>query len=68
VLFGDEKSRLVAFLFLALRLFQNLSEVAGITAKTRVNGARLIALFAWWRDSFVAPGRRSIGTSPSGRQ
>jgi ABC-type multidrug transport system fused ATPase/permease subunit len=54
VLFGDEKSRLVAFLFLALRLFQNLSEVAGITAKTRVNGARLIALFAWWRDSFVA--------------
>ena len=44
----------VAFLFLALRLFQNLSEVAGITAKTRVNGARLIALFAWWRDSFVA--------------
>lgn len=54
VLFGDQKSRLVVFLFLTLRLFQNLSEVAGITAKMRVNRARLIALFTWWRDSFAA--------------
>ncbi|MGH2403799.1 MAG: ATP-binding cassette domain-containing protein [bacterium] len=54
VLFGDEKSRLVSFLFLALRLFQNLAEVAGITAKMRVNRARLIVLFAWWRDTFAA--------------
>ena len=54
VLFGDEKSRLVSFLFLTLRLFQNLTEVAGITAKMRVNRARLIALFAWWRGSFAA--------------
>jgi len=54
VLFGDEKSRLVSFLFLALRLFQSLAEVAGLTAKMRVNRARLIALFAWWRGSFAA--------------
>jgi ABC-type multidrug transport system fused ATPase/permease subunit len=54
VLFGDEKSRLVSFLFLAMRLFQNLAEVAGLTATMRVNRARLITLFAWWRDSFVA--------------
>ncbi len=54
VLFGDQKTRLVVFLFLTLRLFQNLAEVAGITAKMRVNRARLVVLFAWWRDSFAA--------------
>ena len=54
VLFGDQKSRLVVFLFLTLRLFQNLAEIASITAKMRVNRARLVALFAWWRDSFAA--------------
>jgi len=54
VLFGHEKGRLVSFLFLTLRLFQGLTDVAGTTAKMRVNRARLLALFGWWRGNYAA--------------
>lgn len=56
---GDDKSRVVAYLFLVLRLFQNLSDFARVTGNLRLNWPRLSVMWAWWRDDFQTA-RRSI--------
>jgi ABC-type multidrug transport system fused ATPase/permease subunit len=47
--FGDDKGAIVAYLYLALRLFQSLSEVARVTANTRANLTRYRVLTGWRR-------------------
>lgn len=50
--FGDEPAGVVAYLYLALRLFQGLSEMARVSANTRVNRKRYDVLRDWWRTQF----------------
>jgi ABC-type multidrug transport system fused ATPase/permease subunit len=45
---GDDGSRVVAFLFLVLRLFQSLADVARITGNLLLNWPRLRTLWTWW--------------------
>lgn len=45
--FGDNPGTIVAYLYLTLRLFQSLTEIARVTANTRVNLARYNVLRAW---------------------
>ena len=60
VLLGDDKSRVVAYLYLALRLFQNFGEIARFSANLRLNWPRLRVLREWWRSQMVPARRRLI--------
>lgn len=62
----DQKSNLIAYLYLALRLFQSLAEMARIVANLRLNGPRLNVLMRWWREEFdpVYASAASEGSSP----
>ncbi len=50
LVFGDDRGKIVAYLYLALRLFQNLSDIARVTANTRVNLTRYRILRKWRRQ------------------
>lgn len=56
-LLGDDKSRIVAYLYLALRMFQSLGETARIFANLRLNWPRLGVLYEWWEAAIDRPGR-----------
>jgi ABC-type multidrug transport system fused ATPase/permease subunit len=58
---GDDKSRVVAYLYLALRLFQNLGEIARFSANLRLNWPRLKVLHGWW-TKYLTPVRSTIET------
>lgn len=62
----DQKSNLIAYLYLALRLFQSLAEMARIVANLRLNGPRLNVLMRWWHEEFdpVYASAASEGSSP----
>lgn len=50
---GDDKSLVVAYLYLALRLFQNLGDIARYSTNLRLNWPRLTLLHRWWSDKLV---------------
>jgi ABC-type multidrug transport system fused ATPase/permease subunit len=52
VLLGGDKSFIVAYLYLTLRLFQSLGDGARISANLRLNWPRFQILQHWWRREF----------------
>lgn len=56
---GDDKSRLVAYLFLVFRLFQNLSDFARVRGNLLLNWPRLRTMWFWWHNEFETT-RRSV--------
>ncbi len=75
--FVDDKGYIVAYLYLTLRLFQGLSEMARVSANTRVNLTRYDVLCAWRRrhgdvlretleQSAVTPSTKARSTGPIG--
>ncbi len=54
-----EASIMVAFLYLVLRLFQVLSDLASISANYRLNHPRVKVMFQWW---FTTYQERSVST------
>jgi ATP-binding cassette subfamily B protein AbcA/BmrA len=59
LLFGDDTSRIVAYLYLALRLFQSMGEFARVSANLRLNWPRLKVLRKWWLRAFK-PAHKTI--------
>ena len=46
--FADNPALLVAFLYMVLRFFQVLSDIARVSANLRLNYPRISILFKWW--------------------
>ena len=69
--FSDNQGDLVAYLYLILRLFQNLADMARISGNLRLNAPRVRVLWDWWigaqklAASSAAAGGETI-TSPIG--
>ncbi|MFZ4808754.1 MAG: ATP-binding cassette domain-containing protein [Hyphomicrobiaceae bacterium] len=62
---GDDRGSIVTYLYLTLRLFQGLSELARISANVRVNRARLSVLRHWWGNTYL-PQREHITSHTCG--
>jgi ATP-binding cassette subfamily B protein len=50
--FGDNKSHIVTYLYLAIRFFQSMSEIGRISSNLRLNWPRLRVLHRWWFKEF----------------
>ena len=58
-LLATDKSHILAYLYLALRLLQSFGETSRVGANLRLNGPRLQTLYKWWRERFD-PARQAI--------
>jgi ABC-type bacteriocin/lantibiotic exporter with double-glycine peptidase domain len=53
--FVDNPAILVAFLYMVLRFFQVLSDIARVSANLRLNYPRISILYKWWTDNIDKP-------------
>lgn len=50
---GEARSDLIGFLYLVLRFFQVLADMARISANMRLNAPRVKILWRWWNDEMA---------------
>ena len=49
--FKDNPSVMIAFLYMVLRLFQGLSDMARVVGNLRLNYPRIFILYKWWNEN-----------------